>query len=69
MSVPQAKHLTKFINSIMPLSLYLPLTIDNLEQKRMTPAKNYDTNMLEPGLLEMLDGTFVICDETFMKEG
>lgn len=35
----------------------------------MTPAKNYDTNMLEPGLLEMIDGTFVICDETCMKEG
>jgi hypothetical protein len=49
-TIPQAKHLSKFIQSILPLTLYMPLTIDNLENKRLTPRKNYDTNLLEPGL-------------------
>jgi hypothetical protein len=35
----------------------------------MNPKKNYDTNQLEGGLLQMMDGTAVICDETIMKEG
>jgi len=49
--------------------MYLSLTLENLEHKRLSPKKNYDTNTLEPGLLQMVDNTFVIVDETTMKEG
>jgi hypothetical protein len=31
---------------------------------RFAPHKNYDTNQMEPGLFQMLDGTALICDET-----
>jgi hypothetical protein len=31
--------------------MYLPLSIDTMENKKFTPKKNYDTNMLEGGLL------------------
>ena len=51
------------------MTLYIPLTIDNLENKRFTPRKNYDNNLLESGVLQLIDGTFVIIDETVMKEG
>lgn len=65
----QAQNLAKFIKAIVPLALHLPVTIDTLENRRFSPRKNYDTNLLEAGILQMIDGTFVIGDETHMKEG
>ena len=49
--------------------MYLPLSIDTLESRKFSPKKNYDTNQLEPGLLQLVDGTFLIGDETVMKSG
>ena len=49
--------------------MYLPLSIDTMENKKFSPKKNYDTNMLEGGLLQLVDGTFMIVDETVMKSG
>jgi Mini-chromosome maintenance replisome factor len=49
--------------------MYLPLSIDTLESKRFSPRKNYDTNQLENGLLQLNEGTFIVCDETVMKGG
>ena len=65
----QTTYLNKLIESITPFSLYFPCSIDNLESKNFSPKKNYDTNLLESGLLQMLDNTFLIVDETCMKEG
>jgi hypothetical protein len=45
------------------------MTLEHLDTKIYSPRKNYDTNLLEPGLLQLVDGTFVVCDETVMKEG
>jgi hypothetical protein len=64
-----AKFLTTFIRGITPFTNYLPLTIESLENLKLTPHKNYDTNSLEGGLLQMVDGTVVVVDETSMKEG
>ena len=36
---------------------------------RFQPRKNYDTNQMEPGLFQMLDGTNVICNETSILPG
>lgn len=65
----QGRNLAKFISAIIPFSLHIPVSIDTLENKRFSPLKNYDTNVLESGVLQMIDGTFVVCDETTMKEG
>ena len=46
----QGRNLSNFIQNIAPFVFYLPLTIDNLENKKFSPRKNYDTNLLEPGL-------------------
>jgi hypothetical protein len=47
----------------------LEITTESLTEMRFQPRKNYDTNQMEPGVLQMLDGTNVICDETHIKEG
>ncbi|CDW86598.1 mini-chromosome maintenance complex-binding protein [Stylonychia lemnae] len=65
----RSKYLNRLLEKILPHSMYLPLSLENLEEKRLSPKKNYDTNSLEPGLLQMVDNTFVVIDETLMKEG
>jgi len=65
----QARHLSKFLSAILPFLAHVPVTIDTLETKRFSPRKNYDTNLLETGLLQVADGTFFLLDETVMKEG
>ena len=65
----QGRNLAALIKQITPFTLYLPLTLETLETKKFSPRKNYDTNLLESGLLQMVDGTFLIGDETVMKTG
>ncbi|TNV84503.1 hypothetical protein FGO68_gene9640 [Halteria grandinella] len=65
----QGRHLLKFLQSITPLLCPLPLSIENLSQTRFSPKKNYDTNILEQGQLQFIDGTLVVADETVLKEG
>jgi len=50
MTIQMARNLHKFLQAILPLSLYMPLTLENLEKNKLTPRKNYDTNVLEHGL-------------------
>jgi hypothetical protein len=57
------------LKAITPFLLYLPISIDTLENKKYSPRKNYDNNLLESGLLQVIDGTFIVVDETVMKEG
>ncbi len=57
------------MKQITPATLGLPITVEVLENLKFAPCKNYDTNQLEYGALQILDGTLVICDETAMKEG
>ena len=47
----------------------MKITTESLSEMRFQPRKNYDTNVMEPGLFQMLDGTNIICDETHIKEG
>lgn len=65
----EAKYLSKFIGSITPLTNYIQMSIESLENCKLTPSKNYQTNILEGSLLQMLDGTVVIVDETNMGVG
>jgi hypothetical protein len=63
------RYLSQLIQAITPFSVHLPINIDSLENKRFSPRKDYDTNLLESGLLQLIDGTFILADETSMKEG
>jgi len=57
------------LTSIAERTLCLPITIDSLEQAKFHSSKNQDTNKLEQGVLQFVDGTLVLCDETKMAEG
>ena len=65
----EAKALSELISNISLMTSYIPLTIDSLEEMKLFPKKNYDTNSMEGSLLQMIDNTFVIIDETMLKEG
>ena len=45
------------------------VTTESLTEMRFQPRKNYDTNQMEAGMFQMLDGTNIICDETHLTEG
>lgn len=57
------------LSGILALQLNLNITTESLTEMRFQPRKNYDTNQMEAGILQMLEGTNVICDETHIKEG
>jgi len=64
MTPQQAKYVKLFLSKVLPVHMNLNLTIESLSEMRFQPRKNYDTNQMEAGLFQMLDGTNVICDET-----
>jgi hypothetical protein len=42
----------------------IKITTESLTEMRLAPRKNYDTNQMEAGMFQMLDGTNIIIDET-----
>lgn len=49
-------HIKKFYNFIellVPNSTYVPLTIENFNTKCFVPKKDYKTNLLQPGILQL----------------
>ena len=59
---------TLFAKVCEKLMIY-PLTVENLNNSRMIPKKDYNANRLLSGLLQLSDGTNIILDETQMTEG
>ena len=61
----QVAMLKDFISAIYPLVCHFTATLDALSNVRFTPKKNYDTNLLEEGLLgTLVNGTVMLFDET-----
>eukprot|EP00351_Strombidinopsis_sp_SopsisLIS2011_P001246 CAMPEP_0116882538 /NCGR_PEP_ID=MMETSP0463-20121206/14815_1 /TAXON_ID=181622 /ORGANISM="Strombidinopsis sp, Strain SopsisLIS2011" /LENGTH=88 /DNA_ID=CAMNT_0004535913 /DNA_START=945 /DNA_END=1211 /DNA_ORIENTATION=- len=69
MTEKKAKNLTRFIQSIVPLTCLFMTNTDNLTNTVFTPKKNYGTNKMESGLLELISGTIMVLDETEMIAG
>lgn len=65
----QAKQIQDLLKTVLAIQLNLVITTESLTEMRFQPRKNYDTNQMEPGMLQMLEGTNVVCDETHIKEG
>ncbi|KAL6046790.1 AAA domain-containing protein [Balamuthia mandrillaris] len=55
--------------SLLPASMLIPMTLQNLNSGRFTPFKDYNTNRLVSGALQLAAGTFLILDETCLEEG
>ena len=45
------------------------MTLENLNKKCFIPTKNYSTNRLDSGILQLSDGTSIIVDETVLNAG
>lgn len=65
----QAGMIRELLSRILAIQMNVPITIKSMSEMRFQPRKNYDTNMMEPGMFQMLDGTQIVCDETCMDEG
>lgn len=57
------------IELLVPNSVYLPLTIENFNTKAFVPKKDYKTNRLETGLLQLPKHTHLLLDETQLENG
>ena len=45
------------------------MTLNNLNKQTFIPQKNYSTNRLDSGILQVSDGTRFVIDETVLKPG
>ena len=62
-----SKSLSDRLDELIVHSLQLPLTIDGLNKTKFTP-KSVNEN-LEAGVLQLVDGSLVLVDETTLDEG
>lgn len=63
------KILAEAIQELLPCSHFVPLTIEHLNKASVAPRKNYQTNRLVTGALQLASGTHLTIDETQLKAG
>ncbi|XP_023291603.2 mini-chromosome maintenance complex-binding protein [Lucilia cuprina] len=63
------KQLYEILELIIPASHYLPMTLDTMNTAAFVPKKDYETNKLVSGLLQLAPQTHLILDETHMQQG
>nr|XP_039263900.1 mini-chromosome maintenance complex-binding protein-like [Styela clava] len=61
--------LSKFLQDLVTKLYYLPMSIDKLNEGKFIPTKNYSTNRLDSGILQLSTGTHLVLDETMLKPG
>lgn len=61
--------LYEILESLLPVSHYFPMTLDNLNTVQFTPKKDYKVNKLISGLLQLAPHTHLILDETRLLPG
>jgi Mini-chromosome maintenance replisome factor len=61
--------LYSIIETLLPNSIYFPVTIENLNTCSLVPQKDYTKNRLLSGILQLPKHTHVIVDETKLDNG
>ncbi|KAK1285285.1 Mini-chromosome maintenance complex-binding protein [Acorus calamus] len=61
--------LNNALKSLLPFTRTIPLTMEYLNSASFVPKKDYQTNRLVPGVLQVAQGTHVTVDETLLKPG
>ncbi|KAH7672496.1 Mini-chromosome maintenance complex-binding protein [Dioscorea alata] len=61
--------ITSAIQSLLPFSQYIPLTVDYLNTATLQPKKNNQTGRLIPGVLQLAQGTHLTIDESHLQPG
>ncbi|XP_030376976.1 mini-chromosome maintenance complex-binding protein isoform X2 [Scaptodrosophila lebanonensis] len=61
--------LYKIMELLLPASHYIPMTLDTMNTSAFAPIKDYDTNKLVSGMLQLAPHTHLVLDETRMQPG
>ncbi|KAG8224647.1 hypothetical protein J437_LFUL003081, partial [Ladona fulva] len=64
-----SKRLYDILTLMLPHSHYLPMTIDNINKLTFRPKKDYKTNRLTSGILQLSSNTHLVLDETVLTTG
>ncbi|CAI2363918.1 unnamed protein product [Moneuplotes crassus] len=59
----------RFMKLFQAHTFYAPIDLESLNSYDLIPKKNYDTNRLSRGGLQILNSTCALLDETNMREG
>lgn len=68
-SVNYPEKLYCMISSMVTQSHLLPLSLENVNNLTFVPSKNYTTNRLTTGLLQLSNNTHLVVDETALMAG
>ncbi|CAO2583526.1 Mini-chromosome maintenance complex-binding protein [Lemmus lemmus] len=63
------EHLYRVIQHLVPASFRLQMTIENMNQLKFIPHKDYTANRLVSGLLQLPNNTSLVIDETLLEQG
>lgn len=67
--IDHVQKLYNLLQLLLPDSLYVPFTIENLNTATFIPKKNYSNNRLETGILQLPLHTHLVLDETKLENG
>ncbi|XP_050080361.1 mini-chromosome maintenance complex-binding protein [Anopheles maculipalpis] len=63
------RSLYELLELLLPASHYLPMTLENMNTVQFVPKKDYTTNKLTSGLLQLAPHTHLVLDETRLQAG
>ncbi|KAF3708463.1 Mini-chromosome maintenance complex-binding protein [Channa argus] len=63
------EHLYQMIQQLVPSSYYLGMSLQNMNQMRLVPKKDYVANRLVSGVLQLARNTSLFLDETQLEQG
>ncbi|GAB4827687.1 hypothetical protein Ancab_034573 [Ancistrocladus abbreviatus] len=61
--------LSMAVKNLLPFTHYMPLTVEYLNSSSLAPKKDYQTNRLISGALQVAEGSHLMFDETQLQEG
>lgn len=63
------ERLYQILQQLVPSSYYLPMSLQNMNQMRLVPKKDYTANRLVSGALQLSSNTSLFLDETRLEQG
>ncbi|KAG0600553.1 hypothetical protein M758_11G042700 [Ceratodon purpureus] len=66
---PMAVAAANVISKLIPRSHLMPLSLETLNKAPIAPRKDYETNRLVTGAIQLADGTHLTLDETALQAG
>ena len=64
-----SNHLSFLYPQLLTRFLYIPISIRSLQEKQFVPSKDYSTEKLTTGYLQLVDDTLILLDETKLENG